>query len=96
MSHDDVFVDNNHNKSIVTSLGSVSIAVPPNIIDYSDSDDVKARTGDSVELMCNATGIPTPTITWYRLNVWSSKKKESKYTTVEHESTHVNTFLVVS
>ncbi|XP_067666511.1 lachesin-like isoform X1 [Haliotis asinina] len=52
------------------------VQVPPNIIDYSDSDDVKARTGDNVELMCNATGIPTPTITWYRLNVWSTKKKE--------------------
>lgn len=54
------------------------VAVPPTIIDYTESNDVKARVGDHVELMCNATGIPPPVITWYRLNVWGSKLRESK------------------
>ncbi|XP_046350652.1 limbic system-associated membrane protein-like [Haliotis rufescens] len=52
------------------------VQVPPTIIDYTESNDVKARVGDHVELMCNATGIPPPVITWYRLNVWGSKLRE--------------------
>ncbi|XP_041376178.1 limbic system-associated membrane protein-like [Gigantopelta aegis] len=52
------------------------VQVPPKITYYTRPTDIKVRVGDDVQLMCNSTGIPPPTITWYRLNRYSNKAKE--------------------
>ncbi|XP_059149018.1 limbic system-associated membrane protein-like [Physella acuta] len=41
---------------------------PPKIIDHlSTPTKVFVREGDTVELVCNVTGIPAPTVTWHRV-----------------------------
>ncbi|XP_033750336.1 limbic system-associated membrane protein-like [Pecten maximus] len=42
------------------------VQVPSRILDYSSSNIVTVRERSDVELVCNATGVPPPTITWYR------------------------------
>lgn len=41
-------------------------AVPPDILDYPTSTDMVVREGSNVTLRCEATGLPTPNITWRR------------------------------
>ncbi|XP_074650834.1 limbic system-associated membrane protein-like isoform X2 [Tubulanus polymorphus] len=45
----------------------LKIKVPPKIIESQSSNDVIVKEGDTVQLVCNATGVPLPTITWYRV-----------------------------
>jgi len=40
--------------------------VPSTIINKSSSFDIKALEGATVQLVCNATGIPPPTVQWFR------------------------------
>ena len=40
--------------------------VPPDILDYPTSTDMVVREGSNVSLRCEATGSPTPNITWRR------------------------------
>ena len=40
--------------------------VPAEIIDHLSSDDVTVQEGDTVVLVCNVTGVPTPEVTWFR------------------------------
>ena len=40
--------------------------VPAAIIDHLSSDDVTVQEGDTVVLVCNVTGVPTPDVTWFR------------------------------
>ncbi|CAI9730933.1 system-associated membrane molecule-like [Octopus vulgaris] len=42
------------------------VQVPPKIIDHLSSVDTNVREGETVSLVCNVTGIPQPTVTWYR------------------------------
>ncbi|GAB1606111.1 opioid-binding protein/cell adhesion molecule homolog, partial [Argonauta hians] len=42
------------------------VQVPPKIIDHLSSIDTSVREGETVSLVCNVTGIPQPTVTWYR------------------------------
>jgi Immunoglobulin domain len=41
-------------------------SVPAEIIDELSSNDVTVQEGNNVSLRCNATGVPTPQITWHR------------------------------
>jgi len=40
--------------------------VPPAIMDHLSSDGVTVQEGDTVILVCNVTGVPTPDVTWFR------------------------------
>lgn len=42
------------------------LTVPPDILDYPTSTDMVVREGSNVSLRCEATGSPTPNITWRR------------------------------
>ncbi len=41
--------------------------MPPTLIATQTSSDMIVKEGDNVELMCNASGKPPPTIEWTRL-----------------------------
>ncbi|XP_041375624.1 lachesin-like [Gigantopelta aegis] len=53
-----------------------SESLPPKLHSYTVPTNIKARVGESIELMCNASGSPTPSIRWYRLNRLTSERKE--------------------
>nr|KAG5703083.1 hypothetical protein BaRGS_012145 [Batillaria attramentaria] len=40
--------------------------LPAKIVDELSSSDMKVRESETVTLICNVTGIPMPTVTWYR------------------------------
>lgn len=40
--------------------------MPAAIIDELSSNDVSVQEGETVPLVCNVTGIPHPTVTWFR------------------------------
>lgn len=42
------------------------VQLPPKIIDHLSSSDINVKEGETVSLVCNVTGIPQPTVTWYR------------------------------
>lgn len=44
------------------------ISVPPEIIEYSMDSKIQIREGQTIELVCNATGVPLPVVTWYKQN----------------------------
>ncbi|ESO92560.1 hypothetical protein LOTGIDRAFT_120413 [Lottia gigantea] len=45
---------------------NLKVQVPATIIHHLSSEDQTAREGDTVTLTCNVTGIPAPSVTWYR------------------------------
>ncbi|KAK7491740.1 hypothetical protein BaRGS_00016996, partial [Batillaria attramentaria] len=44
----------------------LTVQVPAKIVDELSSSDMKVRESETVTLICNVTGIPMPTVTWYR------------------------------
>ena len=54
----------------------VVVAVPPMIVDYTQPVELTRTEGELVELFCNATGVPNPTVTWYRMNSWAGADRE--------------------
>jgi hypothetical protein len=40
--------------------------VPPEILEYWTSTKLEVTEGTTVDLMCNATGVPPPVVTWYK------------------------------
>ncbi|XP_050402216.1 opioid-binding protein/cell adhesion molecule homolog isoform X2 [Patella vulgata] len=45
---------------------NLKVQVPAVIIHHLSSEDQTAKEGETVTLVCNVTGIPMPTVTWYR------------------------------
>ena len=54
------------------------LSVPPKIVDFSG--DVTAEENDTVSLVCRVTGVPPPTVTWFRMSsdVMAHGRKERK------------------
>ncbi|XP_046577605.1 limbic system-associated membrane protein-like isoform X1 [Haliotis rubra] len=47
---------------------NLNVIVPAKILPELSSEDMAVREGETVTLICNVTGIPMPTVTWYRHN----------------------------
>ena len=48
------------------------VTEPPVIIpDLSSPHRVTAKEGDTIQLVCNVTGVPAPTVTWYKKSSFS-------------------------
>ncbi|XP_076465999.1 lachesin-like [Babylonia areolata] len=52
------------------------VNVPPMIVEYTQPVEMTRMEGEMVKLSCNATGVPTPNVTWYRMHRWSSAGRE--------------------
>ena len=50
----------------IWDMSPTPITVSPEIIEYSMDTKIRVREGQTVELVCNATGVPLPVVTWYR------------------------------
>nr|XP_022332448.1 limbic system-associated membrane protein-like [Crassostrea virginica] len=48
----------------------LKVHVPARIIESASSKDTYVKEGRDVTLWCNATGIPEPNITWFRINMY--------------------------
>ncbi|KAL3866522.1 hypothetical protein ACJMK2_043815, partial [Sinanodonta woodiana] len=53
---------------VKTKVVSLTVYVPPRIIEEYSSKDVSVRENEKVTLTCNATGVPPPEITWYKIS----------------------------
>lgn len=53
-------------------------SVPARILESASSKDINVQEGRDVTLWCNATGIPEPNITWFRINNHHGTYKERK------------------
>ncbi|KAK3098502.1 hypothetical protein FSP39_020115 [Pinctada imbricata] len=53
-------------KPVQTKSVELIVLVPPVILEDSSSNDVICREGETVTLTCNVTGVPTPTVNWYK------------------------------
>lgn len=49
-----------------TIISCILLSVPAKILPELSSEDMAVREGETVTLICNVTGIPMPTVTWYR------------------------------
>jgi hypothetical protein len=56
--------------------------VPPRLTNDVTGGLVEVLEGSKAELVCNASGIPSPTITWYRKSLASAgEKRDSEFCT---------------
>ncbi|XP_052795088.1 limbic system-associated membrane protein-like isoform X3 [Mya arenaria] len=63
---------------VKTKTVMLNVLVPSKIVDSLSSRDQTVREGDTVTLVCNVTGVPTPEVTWYKLpneGLHSSKER---------------------
>ncbi|XP_041370227.1 lachesin-like [Gigantopelta aegis] len=57
----------------------LNVVVPPRIVGTVGSKVVMVKEGQSVSLVCNVTGIPPPTVTWYKQSSTRDGPKESEF-----------------
>ena len=73
---------------IFTSTFHFLFSVPARIIESASSKDTYVKEGRDVTLWCNATGIPEPNITWFRINMYHGpvrqRKSKDQRKTVQH------------
>lgn len=50
------------------------VSEPAKIIEELSSKDQTVEEGETVQLICNTTGIPTPTVTWYRRSLRNTEE----------------------
>ncbi|XP_012936781.2 opioid-binding protein/cell adhesion molecule homolog isoform X2 [Aplysia californica] len=55
---------------------NLKVQVPAKILNNQSNEILVAREGDTITLMCNVSGIPMPTVTWFRLT--TNEKGEEK------------------
>lgn len=55
---------------------NLMVYVPARILESASSKDINVQEGRDVTLWCNATGIPEPNITWFRINNHHGTYKE--------------------
>ncbi|XP_076103423.1 limbic system-associated membrane protein-like isoform X4 [Mytilus galloprovincialis] len=70
-------------KPVKTKTVMLHVLVPPKINVSLSSGDIIAREGDTVTLTCNVSGIPAPTVHWYRRPLDHGISKAKEITTVE-------------
>ncbi|RUS77940.1 hypothetical protein EGW08_014286 [Elysia chlorotica] len=63
---------------ISIKIVNLFVEVPSEIVEHLTSTDVTAQEGDTVTLVCNATGIPPPKITWFSLPSGSDVRRQSE------------------
>ncbi|ESP04521.1 hypothetical protein LOTGIDRAFT_170764 [Lottia gigantea] len=54
----------------------LNVIVPPRIIGSQTPSHIVTKEGRSVSLICNVTGVPRPTVTWYRKQSTDGDEKE--------------------
>ena len=55
--------------------------MPPRLTPDGTGGMLEVLEGTKAELVCNATGIPAPTITWFRKAVVLGERRESEFCT---------------
>ena len=63
------------------------VAVPPRIVGSNLASKYVVKEGMSVSLICNVTGIPAATVTWYKLPTDIGSNKESEFCTKKSSKT---------
>ncbi|XP_045156642.2 limbic system-associated membrane protein-like isoform X2 [Mercenaria mercenaria] len=61
---------------VKTKTVMLIVLVPSKIINELSSRDQTVREGETVTLVCNVTGVPTPDVTWYKLPNEGTQTKE--------------------
>ncbi|KAL8603015.1 hypothetical protein ACOMHN_020007 [Nucella lapillus] len=59
------------------------VNVPPSIVEYTQPVELTRMEGQEIELYCNATGVPRPTVTWFRMNRWTTAKRDRELVCVD-------------
>jgi hypothetical protein len=63
---------------VLHMLVSLFFSVPAHIVDELSTRDIRLLEGAVARLLCNATGVPEPTITWYRRTYVNKRIRERK------------------
>lgn len=63
-------------KPVLIKRINLTVLVPPDINEYWSSSNQVVKEGSTVQLICNATGMPLPEITWFRKSVYNPIEKK--------------------
>ena len=64
--------------------------VPPRLTNDAAGGTVQVQEGGRAELVCNATGVPSPTLTWYRYDgVGPGRRRHSEYSMIHYTTRYI-------